>query len=52
MTSEERLVEAAPQEEDRYAETGLRPKALADFIGQDELKSNLAVLYPGRQRTR
>src|SRR5947209_18893206 len=39
----ERIVSAAPVEDDSYFELKLRPQRLAEFIGQDKVKENLAV---------
>ncbi len=36
--------------EDSYNELSLRPKRLAEFIGQDQLKSNLAVFLKAAQQ--
>jgi len=38
-----RLVSAAPVEDDSSFELKLRPQRLAEFIGQDKLKENLAI---------
>ncbi|MGC2196454.1 MAG: Holliday junction branch migration DNA helicase RuvB [Terriglobales bacterium] len=38
-----RLVSAAPVEDDSSFELKLRPQRLAEFIGQDKMKENLAV---------
>ena len=42
--SDERLVTPQPQPEDERAELSLRPKRLAEYIGQDRVKSNLRLL--------
>jgi Holliday junction DNA helicase RuvB len=39
----ERLVSAAPVEDDSSYELKLRPQKLSEFIGQDKVKENLAV---------
>jgi Holliday junction DNA helicase RuvB len=39
----ERIVSAAPVEDDSSFELKLRPQRLAEFIGQDKVKENLAV---------
>jgi holliday junction DNA helicase RuvB len=39
----DRLVSAAPVEDDSSFELKLRPQGLAEFIGQDKVKENLAV---------
>lgn len=38
------------QPEDRAPEYSLRPKLLAEFIGQEKLKSNLGVFLTAAQR--
>src|ERR1039458_9585109 len=40
----ERLVSAAPVEDDSSFELKLRPQRLAEFIGQRKVKENLAVV--------
>jgi Holliday junction DNA helicase RuvB len=49
---DERLIEAdAVSTEDREFDVALRPRSLADFVGQDRVKDQLAVLLAGaRQR--
>jgi Holliday junction DNA helicase RuvB len=39
----ERIVSAKPREEDAVLDRGLRPRQLADFIGQDKVKDNLSI---------
>jgi len=39
----DRLVSAAPVEDDSSFELNLRPQKLSEFIGQDKLKENLAI---------
>src|SRR5437879_13463114 len=41
--SRERLVSAAPVEDDSSFELKLRPQQLGEFIGQTKVKENLAV---------
>src|ERR1035438_3656952 len=41
--SRERVVSAAPVEDDSSFELKLRPQRLAEFIGQKKVKDNLAV---------
>ena len=49
--TEQRLVTASRIEDDAQYETGLRPRTLADYIGQDRLKENLHVaITAARQR--
>ena len=40
---DDRLVRAAPAEEDIQYEAGLRPRTLGDYIGQDSVRDNLQV---------
>jgi Holliday junction DNA helicase RuvB len=42
-TLKERIVSAAPVEDDSSFELKLRPQRLTEFIGQDKVKENLAV---------
>ncbi len=39
----ERIVSSKPREEDAVLDRGLRPKQLADFVGQDKVKDNLSI---------
>ncbi len=39
----ERVVSGSPQEEDLSLDTSLRPRRIADYIGQDKLKGNLEI---------
>jgi Holliday junction DNA helicase RuvB len=49
--ADDRLVTAARVDEDAQYEAGLRPRTLADYIGQDRLKENLHVaITAARQR--
>jgi holliday junction DNA helicase RuvB len=43
MDNEERIVNPRLQAEDLGLETGLRPRSLAEFIGQEELRRNLEI---------
>ena len=48
---DDRLVTAARADEDVQYETGLRPRTLDDYIGQDRLRENLHVaITAARQR--
>jgi holliday junction DNA helicase RuvB len=48
---EERLIEAAELPEDPEFDVALRPRTLAEFVGQDRVKEQLALLIEGaRQR--
>ena len=48
---EERIVTAAPIEEDRQLDLALRPKTLDEFVGQEKLKENqsIAIEAAGRR---
>ena len=41
--TEERIVSAAPVDDDRQFDLSLRPQSLADFVGQPKLKENLSI---------
>jgi Holliday junction DNA helicase RuvB len=43
MSSEERIVNPRLQAEDLGLEAGLRPRELAEFVGQEELRRNLEI---------
>ncbi|MGO9395546.1 MAG: AAA family ATPase, partial [Desulfobaccales bacterium] len=43
MDQEERIVNPRPQVEDLGLEAGLRPRTLAEFVGQEELRRNLDI---------
>jgi Holliday junction DNA helicase RuvB len=40
---EENIIEPKEKEEDKVLDTSLRPKAFADFVGQDKIKEHLAI---------
>jgi len=40
---DDRLVQAAPVDDDVQYEAGLRPRSLSDYIGQDRVRDNLQV---------
>jgi holliday junction DNA helicase RuvB len=40
----ERVLSGKPENEDQNLDTSLRPKKLADYIGQDKVKENLKIL--------
>ena len=42
-TLQERVVSGRPHEEDRGLDTSLRPRTLAEYIGQEKIKSNLEI---------
>ena len=51
MTTDPRIVTAAPVEEEKQYEAGLRPRVLDDYIGQDRVRENLQVaIAAARQR--
>ena len=43
--ADQRIVSAAPLEEEAQFEAGLRPRRVADFTGQSNLKENLAIAF-------
>jgi Holliday junction DNA helicase RuvB len=43
MSQEERIVNPRRQVEDQGLEVGLRPRLLREFVGQDEVRRNLAI---------
>ena len=43
MSQEERIVNPRLQAEDLGLEAGLRPRSLAEFVGQEELRRNLEI---------
>ena len=43
MSTDPRIVTAAPVEEETQYEAGLRPRVLDDYIGQDRVRENLLV---------
>ena len=48
--SDERVISAALQEEDRQFDLTLRPQHLADFVGQPKLKVILAIAIEAAQQ--
>jgi Holliday junction DNA helicase RuvB len=47
----ERIIHPEPTDEERRLEIGLRPKGLAEFVGQEEVKNNLRVfIQAARER--
>src|SRR5712691_10763752 len=48
--ADQRIVSAAPLEEEAQFEAGLRPRRLADFTGQRNLKENLAIAIEAAKR--
>jgi Holliday junction DNA helicase RuvB len=50
-TDDDRLVDALPADEERVVEAALRPRSLAEFIGQDRVREQLGlVLQAARTR--
>jgi Holliday junction DNA helicase RuvB len=43
VTTDPRIITAAPVEEEKQYEAGLRPRMLDDYIGQDRVRENLQV---------
>jgi len=43
VTTDPRIVTAAPVDEEKQYEAGLRPRLLDDYIGQDKVRENLQV---------
>ncbi len=50
--TDSRLTSAAPGDEDRQYEAGLRPRRLDDYIGQDRVRENLIVSIEATTRRR
>ncbi len=51
MAQAERIVSGAPQDDDYSADNSLRPRKLADYIGQETVKDNLQIgITAARQR--
>lgn len=46
----ERIISAKPRAEDIVLDKGLRPKRLADFVGQDKVKDNLKIAMAAAQK--
>ena len=52
MVQPQRLVSGRPHEEDESLDTSLRPRRLADYVGQDGVKDNLEIaIKAARQRS-
>ncbi len=47
---EERLISGAEQIEDHHNENGLRPKSLAEYVGQSKAKQNLKVFIDAARK--
>jgi Holliday junction DNA helicase RuvB len=45
----ERIISAKPREEDIVLDKGLRPRQLADFVGQEKVKDNLSIAMAAAQ---
>ena len=51
MNSDQRLMDASADNDDRAAETALRPKSLSDFVGQHKVREQLElVLHAAKGR--
>jgi Holliday junction DNA helicase RuvB len=48
--ADQRIVSAAPQDDEAQFEAGLRPRRLEDFTGQSKLKENLAIAIEAARR--
>lgn len=48
--SEERLVSRAATDDDRELDAALRPRTLAEFVGQERVKEQLGLLLDGARR--
>ena len=46
----ERVVSAAPADDDRQYEAGLRPRTLAEYVGQNRVRENLTVSIAAARR--
>src|SRR4029450_3238043 len=46
----EELLDPEPQPEEAAAESGLRPRRLAEFVGQTELKAHLDIVLEAARR--
>ena len=49
MTTD-RILAGAPRDEDAVLETSLRPRRLADYVGQDKVKDNLRIAIAAAQQ--
>jgi Holliday junction DNA helicase RuvB len=47
--AKERVISGKPREEDVVLDTNLRPRKLADYIGQDKVKDNLKIAIAAAQ---
>ena len=47
MDDAARMVAPAPLEEEVTLDSSLRPRTLHEYIGQTQVKDNLAILLPG-----
>ena len=45
----ERIISGKPKEEDIVLDTNLRPRALADYVGQDRVKDNIKIAIAAAQ---
>jgi holliday junction DNA helicase RuvB len=52
VTTDPKLINASPEPDDAQYEAGLRPRTLADYIGQERVRENLEVsIQAARQRS-
>ena len=47
---QERIISAKPRPEDTKVETGLRPRTLGDYVGQEQVKDNLRISVLAAQK--
>jgi Holliday junction DNA helicase RuvB len=47
---QERIISAKPQPEEAAIETGLRPRRLGDYVGQEKVKDNLKIAIAAAQK--
>jgi Holliday junction DNA helicase RuvB len=50
MAAKKSLVDPISMEEEKGFEFSLRPKSLAEYIGQDKIKSNLSIFIEAAKR--
>src|SRR5688500_16082374 len=46
----EEILDPEPDDDELVAEEGLRPRTLADFVGQAELKAHLSIILEAARR--
>ncbi len=52
MAAPERILSGKPREEDVALDTSLRPKRLADYVGQEKVKDNVRISIAAAQKRR